>query len=289
MRSNWFELGFVHLEDLVFHETCDFKRVRRLADQIKADGHLKNPVLVAPLPDIKNQDQPGSDNGDKFMVLDGVNRISALKLLGLPDVLVQKVNLMDSKVELTSWDHLVFNISQKDLIEKLKALNLDISPCDQSRRGQILENEKTICCVMFRDRSGLAVGQSQPSVENRVRNLRRVMALYNASWEIFHLSPDDEDSISPFDSFESAAAVNLLPVFHKQQVIDLASKGVLFPFGVTRFVVLQRILGLEISCSVLADGAPLAEKNLFLRELLSYRIKSKKAKFYQESVFLFNE
>jgi len=46
---------------------------------------------------------------------------------------------------------------------------------------------------------------------------------------------------------------------------------------------------LEISCSVLKDAASLEEKNLFLRELLAYRIRSKKAKFYQESVFLFNE
>lgn len=47
MKSNLFELSFVHLEDLIFHETCDFNRVCRLADQIKKDEHLKNPVLVA--------------------------------------------------------------------------------------------------------------------------------------------------------------------------------------------------------------------------------------------------
>jgi hypothetical protein len=288
MKSNLFELGFVHLEDLIFHETCDFKRVRRLADQIKADGHLKNPALVASLPANGSLIDRAPDDGGKLLVLDGVNRISALKLLGFPDVPVQRVDLLDKRVGLTSWDHLIFNVDQDELIRKLKKLDLDISPCDESRRREALEDEGTICCVLPRDRSGLMVSRKQPSLESRVKNLRRVMALYNASWETFHMG-SEEGSISPFDNFESAVAINLLPVFAKNQVMELVSKGVLFPFGVTRFVVLQRILGLEISCSVLGDKAPLAEKNLFLRELLSYRIKSKKAKFYQESVFLFNE
>jgi len=45
MKSNTYELGFVHLDNLISHETCDFNRVCQLADQIKKDGHLKNPVL----------------------------------------------------------------------------------------------------------------------------------------------------------------------------------------------------------------------------------------------------
>ena len=288
MKNDSFELGFVHLEELVFHETCDFKRVRLLADQIRKDGHLKNPVLVASVASKSDPDGRCPDQAGRLMVLDGVNRISALKLLGFRDVLVQKVDLTDQKVGLTSWDHLIFNINKDNLVGKLRGLQLDISACDRNRRKEALQAPKTVCYLLFRDDSGLVVSQSDPSVEDRVRNLYRVIALYKASWEIFHLGWD-EGLISPFENFENATAISSPPVFGKDQVIRLASKGVLFPFGVTRFVVLQRILGLEVSCSVLADNAPLSEKNLFLKELLSYRIKSKKAKFYQESVFLFNE
>jgi hypothetical protein len=288
MKKNSFELGFVHLEDLVFHEACDFKRVRRLAHQIEADGNLKNPALVTAIPGGQAQNPTSGQAGRKLMVLDGVNRISALKLLGVPDVLVQKVELLNQNVGLTSWDHLILKIDRDDLISKIRELNLTVSPCDPGRKREALSDQRALCCLFFRDGSGLAVTQREPSVEDRVTNLYRVMAIYNASYEIFHPGWD-EGLISPFDNFENAAAINSLPVFAKEQVVELASRGVLFPFGVTRFVVLQRILGLEISCSVLKDAASLEEKNLFLRELLTYRIRSKKAKFYQESVFLFNE
>jgi hypothetical protein len=288
MKKNSFELGFVHLEDLVFHEACDFKRVRRLAHQIERDGHLKNPALVAAVPGEEAPCASSFADGGKLLVLDGVNRISALKLLGLPDVLVQKVRLMDKSVELTSWDHLIFEADKARLASKLEESGLEVWSCDHARRKEMLADPRTVCCLLFRDGSGLAVTQKEPLVEERVKNLCRVIALYNVSCEIFHPGWD-EGLISPIDNFENATAINSLPVFAKEQVMQLASKGVLFPFGVTRFVVLQRILGLEISCSVLKDDAPLEEKNLFLKELLTYRIRSKKAKFYQESVFLFNE
>ena len=119
MNDNSFELGFVHLEDLIFHEACDFRRVRLLADQIKKDGHLKNPALVAVLPGSEPTDASFNGSG-KLMVLDGINRISALKLLGFPDVLVQKVDLTDKKVRLASWDHLIFDIDQESLNRQVK-------------------------------------------------------------------------------------------------------------------------------------------------------------------------
>jgi len=314
MKRNLFELGFVHLDDLIFHETCDFNRVCRLAGQIRKDGHLKNPVLVTGFSNGSvrpEKNKPGdlsSDEKGKLLVLDGVNRISALKLLGFPDVLVQKTDYSDENVELTSWDHLIFNIKKDELIEKLKRLDLEMYPCGlelQSTNGGLVlrevegrrtcpersrrtVDEKMICCLLFRDHSGVVLHQRDSSIESRVKNLYRIIAAYRTSWEIYH-SGSNESLLSAFDSFEKSSAINILPIFKKERVCDLASRGVLFPFGVTRFVIPQRVLGLEVSCSVLGDNAPLSEKNLFLKELLSYRVKSKKAKFYQESVFLFNE
>ena len=295
MQSNSFELSFVHLDDLAFHETCDFGRVRRLADQIKKDGHLKNPILVANFPSGSNTSAMSSERGERLLVLDGINRVSALMILGYPDVLAQKVDYTDQNVEMTSWDHLVFNVSKEKMIKRLENENLEISSCDWQWRKEALEDEKTICLVLFRDHSGLVVSQKDASAESRVKNLHHIVAVYNLSWEIYHLQNGsmggniDDSLFLAFDTLENCSVINMLPKFKKELVMDLASRGIHFPFGVTRFVIPQRVLGLEISCSVLGDKAPLSEKNLFLKELLSYRVKSKKAKFYQESVFLFNE
>jgi hypothetical protein len=128
MKSNTYELGFVHLDDLISHETCDFNRVCQLADHIKKEGHLKNPVLVAGLPVHGKMNETRQNGKRKLLVLDGVDRISALRLLGFNDVLVQKVDYMDENVELTSWNHLIFRIKKELLVEKLGKLELEVSP-----------------------------------------------------------------------------------------------------------------------------------------------------------------
>lgn len=288
MKNNLFKLGFVHLDDLIFHETCDFGRVQRLADQIKREGHLKNPVLVADIPAQSKPEDSTPQGSQKLLVLDGIDRVSALKLLGFADVLVQKVDYADESVELSSWDHLIFKISQDQLIEKLGKLDLEISPCEWSWKKEALEHPQTVCHLLFRNRSGLVLSQRDASLRKRVISLFSIIAVYRSFWEIYHPGLEVDPSFA-FDDFEKSTAINTLPVFKKEQVLDLVSRRILFPFGVTRFVIPQWVLGLEISCSVLGSKAPLSEKNLFLKELLSYRMKSKKAKFYQESVFLFNE
>jgi hypothetical protein len=201
MKSNLFKLGFVHLDDLIFHQTCDFGRVRRLADQIKREGHLKNPVLVADLPAKNKADGFALKESRRLLVLDGIDRISALRLLGFPDVLVQKVNYMDESVELSSWDHLIFKISKDQLTEKLKKLDIEISPCEWSWKREALEDPLTVCHLLFRDRSGLLLSQKDTSMERRVRNLFSIIAIYRSSWEIYHPVLDVDPS-SVFDDFE---------------------------------------------------------------------------------------
>jgi hypothetical protein len=301
MQSNLFKLGFVHIEDLIVHETCDFNRVRRLADQIKKEGHLKNPILVSTYPEQNRADNHLPGEKEKLLVLDGVNQVSALKLLGYPDILAQKVNYSDPNVELTSWDHLIFKIGKDKLTERLKSENLEIVPYDAEHikadvgLRQLVHNGgrneadgNLIGVILFRDRSLLLIRQEDSSPERKVKCLFHIIAIYNTSWEIYpHLGGDSV--VSAFDTLENCSAVNIIPSFKKEEITELASRGILLPFGVTRFVVPQRILGLEISSSVLGANAPLSEKNLFLKELLSYRVKSRKTKFYQGPVFLFNE
>jgi len=323
MQKNLFELRFVHSEDLIFYETCDFKRTQKLAEEIKRDGHLKNPVLVGcmntegtedtenteklsqhvgsgmnPHPEPQmlrgnpakggTQQQPNHGRGKKLLVLDGVNRVSALRLLNLPDVLIQIVDYEDKKVELSSWNHLIFHAKKEEIIEKIKDLNLEVSFCPLNWRKEALKHQKTISYFLFRDMSGIVVNNGSLTPDDKVKNLYQLIATYNGRSEICYLDSENH-FLSVFEHFKNSSAINLIPRFDKKEILDLVQKGILLPFGVTRFIVPHRVLGLEVSCSVLRAQTPLSEKNLFLKELLTYRIKTKKAKFYHESVTLFNE
>lgn len=279
MQKNLFQLRFVHLEDLIFHETCDFKRTQKLAQEIKRDGHLKNPVLVGY---VKARD------GEKLLVLDGVNRVSALRLLNIPDVLIQMVDYEDENVKLSSWNHLIFDVQKEEIIRKIKDMNLEVSFCPLNWRKEALNHQKTISYLLFRDLSGFVVNNQNLSPKDRIKDLCQLIAIYNGRSEICYLDSQNH-LLSAFDHFKNSSAINLIPRFDKKEIMDLVQKGIFLPFGVTRFIVPHRVLGLEVSCAVLSARTQLFEKNSFLSELLAYRIKTKKAKFYQESVTLFNE
>jgi hypothetical protein len=290
MQKNLFELRFVHLEDLVFHEICDFKRTQKLAEEIKKDGHLKNPVLVGFIntEDIEKSGKPNHGRVEKLLVLDGVNRVSALRLLNIPDVLIQMVDYKDERVKLSSWNHLIFDAQKEEIVKKIKELNLEVSLCPFNWRKEALNHQSTISYFLFRDMNGLVVNNGSVAPEEKVKSLCGLLALYNGRSEICYLDSDNHLP-SVFEHFKNSSAINLIPQFDKKEILDLYRKGIFLPFGITRFIIPHRILGLEVSCSVLSAETPLSEKNLFLRELLSYRIKTRKAKFYQESVTLFNE
>jgi hypothetical protein len=296
MQKNLFELRFVHSEDLMFYETCDFKRTQKLAEEIKKDGHLKNPVLVGCI-NTEDGEKLNHGKGEKLLVLDGVNRVSALRLLNLPDVLIQMVDYEDKKVELSSWNHLIFDAQKEKIIKKIKDLNLEVSFCPFNWRKEALNHQKTISYFLFRDLSGFVVNKGGNRMvhtdasftpEDKVKNLYQLITTYNGRSEICYLDSENH-FLSVFEHFKNSSAINLIPKFDKKEILGLVQKGILLPFGVTRFIVPHRVLGLEVSCSVLRAQTPLSEKNLFLKELLTYRIKTKKAKFYQESVTLFNE
>jgi hypothetical protein len=316
MNKNLFSLEFVHLEDLLFHETCDFRRTQKLAEEIKKDGHLKNPVLVASVNTVddfvgRSVDVnevaispktvgegilQNSGTGKKLLVLDGVNRVSALRLLNIPDVLIQMVDYEDERVNLFSWNHLIFNVSKEEIIKKLRDLNLEVSFCPLNWAEEALKYQKTISYFLFSDLSGVVVNNGDSILEDnrfdklttRVKNLCQLIATYNGRSEVYYLDSNNH-FLSTFEHFKNSSAINLFPQFDKKEILNLAKKDILLPFGVTRFIVPHRVLGLEVSCSVLSAQTPLSEKNLFLKELLAYRIRIKKAKFYQESVTLFNE
>src|SRR5438067_6678437 len=83
------DLRLLPTEALVLHEHADEKRVVRLETRLRTDGFLKNPPIVAAIPGT-----------EKYVVLDGANRTSAVMRLGYPHLLVQVVDYNSDRVQL---------------------------------------------------------------------------------------------------------------------------------------------------------------------------------------------
>src|SRR3990170_5001472 len=109
------DLRIVPVADLLLHERVDLERVTRLIDRLSADGILKNPPIVASL--------PGSD---RFLLLDGANRVSAMQNLDIPHLIVQVEPFENEKLEVRHWNHVVRDIEARERlasrVEHLHAL-----------------------------------------------------------------------------------------------------------------------------------------------------------------------
>ena len=105
-------LRFLALENVIIHEFHDNQRTPPLIERIRETGLFRNPPIVAPL----------VDGTERFMVLDGANRITALREMGFPDVLVQIVNHDDPGLKLENWNHVLWGMDPKDLLRQVRSI-----------------------------------------------------------------------------------------------------------------------------------------------------------------------
>jgi len=95
MATRFPNLLVIPTRDAVLHEETDPVRVARLKQKIVREGVLSEPLLVAGM------------GGNKYVVLDGANRVMVFRQLGIPHVVVQAVNYRTPDVCLETWNHLV--------------------------------------------------------------------------------------------------------------------------------------------------------------------------------------
>src|SRR5512139_1742048 len=103
------DLRMLPSEALVPHEDVDPRRTERLSLRIRQEGLLKNPPVVAPIPE-----------SEKYVVLDGANRAMACIKLGMPHIVAQLVDYSLPGLILDTWYHVVSGMS---LAEFEQAIN----------------------------------------------------------------------------------------------------------------------------------------------------------------------
>ncbi len=271
------QLRIVSLKNLIPHELADFRRIEFLSKKISQDGCLKNPVVAGRFGDA-----------NKLLVLDGSTRASALKILGFPDALVQVVDFQSREVELETWGHLILGTNREEVLEETKRLGLNVTSGRKDEAISILNDRRVISCFVFGDENSLIVSNCSSDVESQIRELKRLLAVCYKKQRI--CCTDYEECLNlAKQNTDRSVVVHLLPGFLKEEILAMALRAILLPIGVTRFVVPQRILRVDISNDVLASNVSLEEKNLFLSELIRYRMENKKIRFYQESVLFLNE
>ena len=256
------------------HELPDEQRARPLVSALRRDRVLKNPPVVLPFEDK-----------EEYVVLDGANRVTALKLLDSPHALVQIASLKREKVEVKTWNHVLMGLG----VEQAKAA-LSASRAiekDPGRLGQMGANPDGLLRIEFSNGDAFAVDRSQDGLEERIEMLNEVVDTYRGE---VHFERTSEDSLKSMGQvYNSVAALVVFPEFTPDEVVRAAAQNWHFPPGITRFIISPRALRLNYPLAMLDSDESLEEKQQHLSTWIRSRVQNRRVRFYAESTFLFDE
>jgi hypothetical protein len=274
------DLRFVPVASLVPHEMEDLRRAKALARRLREEGELKNPPIVAPI---------GPEGaGERYVLLDGANRFSAVRTARFPHILVQAVRYDDPRIVLSTWHHALDQEPAEDLIRELRAiegLSLRSRPVEEARAA--LASREALAYIVGEDGGPVTLCGGR-SLAERMALLGSVVEIYRGRFPIHRVSTDSFAAARA--RLPEASLLIVFPRFEKAEIIEVATQEARFPAGITRHLIPGRALRLHMPLDRLADAVePLEQKNRWLADWIARRVATHHVRFYEESTILFDE
>lgn len=270
------DLRVVPVAELFLHEQHDAQRSESLLVRLRVDGVLKNPPIVAP---VRGE--------QRYVVLDGANRVTALQTLGLAHIVVQVVDYEDAELVLDTWHHLVKGIDLERFKGILQAVRgVEIERADAVHARARLARREILAYLEFVDGEVWTLHASG-DLHQRTRCLNEIVDRYKVQGRIFRANTDHLPSLLAFH--DDVTALVVFPRFAPAEIIDVARVGAFLPAGITRHLIPRRALRVNLPLAALSGDRSLPEKNAWLMDWLKRHVASKSVRYYQESTFLFDE
>jgi hypothetical protein len=276
MIQNLPALRILSLESLILHEDHDNQRTLPLVEKLRAAGIMRNPPIVMPL----------MDGTDRYMVLDGANRVTSLREMEFPHIVAQVVDAYNPNVSLQTWNHVTWGMSTKTLLSRLRKIKGMELVKVNTRKS--LDAPKYIPVQVRLPDGTFYILKEQPSdLPTHIKTLHKIVDTYKTSALL------DRTSQTLIDSFKNIytdlTALIIFPNFKIKTVLKLAAQEVMLPTGITRFTVSPRALHLNYPLHELSSAKSIAYKEAYLKKWVEERVKKKGVRLYTEATFLFDE
>ncbi len=270
------QLRFVPLDRLLLHEEDDPYRAKRLMLTLKREGKLRNPPIVA-------------ERDERYVVLDGATRTTALREMRYRDVLVQIVDYYADNVSVSAWHHVIVGLPHNQLLSNLADVDgVTLQPVDSQTANRMLETREILGCVVMRNGQRFAVLPDEAADNNRrAQLLCQLVAEYRGKAEVHRTVEVDLPLL--IREYADLTAIVVFPSFSPAEISQIAFGGDKLPMGITRHLVAGRALGLDVPLEMLTDAQTLEAKNAWLDEQILARLQANKVRLYQEPVFVFDE
>lgn len=252
-------LRVVPLSAIRRHEEVDPLRVDRLSKRIDSDGTQVNPMMC--------MDASGGD----LVLLDGATRTESMKKLGLKHAVVQIVD--PASISLGTWHHVVRGVGTGEVLASIEA-------------GEGITLVKGVGTPAVHSNDGDSFRVTSDTLSDNAA-LSSLVRGYVGKWAV-NRSPDPRvEAVA--SRFPDWAIIVEFPTLTIDDVMRAAIGHDLLPAGITRFVVPERALRLNMPLELLDSDQSVAEKQLALDDLLEKRARSGRIRRYEEPVFILDE
>jgi hypothetical protein len=265
------ELHILGLDDVVLHEDPDMERVARLVDRFSADGILKNPPVVA------------RSKGHRRIVLDGANRVTALRKLGYSHVLVQELDLFDPGLSLGTWHHAIEGLTAEELLEHASSIP-GVTLVEGSAENS--DTESSLARFLFPDRKVVFL-EGAEDLDDRVVQLHSLTKKYHRFAYFDRVSYVNLDDLRR--NYRNFSALLSFQPFTLEDLQELTHWDKRVPSGVTRVLLPKRALRFNLQLEMLRAGLSLEDKESWLQQTILEKVADKSIRFYREPTFFFDE
>jgi hypothetical protein len=268
-------LRIIPISEIIFHEDPDEERATKLIEYIRKENRLKNPPVVAT-----------HSGTEKYILLDGANRLTALQALNIPDVLVQHIDLFDPGLIFLHWHHTVEKFTKDSFLENINNL-LDIT-ITKSSEINLKSNDSgdLLCQIQFVDQSIYDV-HAHTDLFQRVKDLRDITDIYKGFQYMDRVSYTNLDHLK--SNYSQFCAVIVFRKLIKEELVEVTNHGMRIPSGITRIIMPKRALRVNVPLDILRFNVSTEQKNYWLQNRINEQIRDKSIRFYHEPTFLFDE
>lgn len=252
-------LRVVSLERIRRHEEVDPFRVARLRARIEDEGTQLNPMVCAEAP------------GEDLVLLDGATRTEALRSIGLEHAVVQMVD--QEEVVLETWHHVIRQAPALDVVARIS---------DQPEL--LVSEDQGTPRIHLADQGARSVLSTGASVNAA---LSALVGSYVGRWTVSRISRPSLEAVAL--RFPDWSVLVEFPTLTVADVMKAAVGDDLLPAGVTRFLVPERALRLNLDLDLLRSDGTTADKQESLDAMLEARSRAGRIRRYEETIVVLDD
>ncbi|MFQ5999673.1 MAG: ParB N-terminal domain-containing protein [Candidatus Bathyarchaeia archaeon] len=248
------EIKLEEVEKLHIHEEVIPDILRKLTEEIKADGCFKHPVIV---------------DSETLVVLDGMHRVAAIKNLGCRLILVCLVEYDNPNIRIGCWCRVINHSSDLEkLVSAVEELGFTVEECQRETARKLVNERKAVTSIVSRSKCFVVYGP-QKTIKEIYDAIKQIeLKLQTKGYSIgYDTESDAQDKVSS----GKALSMFMVPNVSKRDVVSVALRGEVFAHKTTRHVIPVRPLFVNVPLEWLCGRLSLKKANEILIKHLSKR------------------